>query len=79
MYLPKKGLAALIVLGMASFGFDNYLNINGKEYKTFCCKDKDYFFYSASICDKKILWGDHVKAERSGLTLICSTCHSIHS
>lgn len=79
MYLSKKGLAALIVLGMASFGFGNYTYIKGKEYKVFCCNGKDYLFYSASICDKKISWREHVETEQSGLSLICSACHTIHS
>jgi len=79
MHLSKKNLVALLVFGISSFGFDNYTYVKGKEYKIFCCEDKDYFFYSASISDKKISWDDHIKAERNGLTLICSSCHSIHS
>ena len=79
MNLPKRGLAAVLLAAMASLGIANCVEIKGNEYKVFCCGDKCYYFYSASIYDKKIYWEDHVKAEKDGLHLSCTACHRIHS
>ncbi|MBI2124828.1 hypothetical protein HYT92_03485 [Candidatus Pacearchaeota archaeon] len=75
----EKGLAAALLAAMASFGFANCVEIKGSEYKVFCCGDRDYYFYSASIYKKKIYWEDHIKAEKDGLRLSCTACHRIHS
>ena len=83
MRFAKEGLVGLLVLGIACNGFSDYTTIKGKEYYKLCrgC-DKDeieYYFYAPTIGNKKISWRNHVDAEKNGLSLICTACHTIHN